>query len=90
MPNPLPLHIFYQAEPEEEGGHCNQYGEHVDNLSAFEAEIALRIARDLDEADVSVEYFARDPDERINRIIYQSDTSGPDDSLEPIRLGPGH
>lgn len=85
-------HLFDMAKPEEQGSFCttDDESEHVQNMSAIDAEIAARTAENIDEAKVIRWDGDDDLDTRYNRVIYEQENDfNPDDDFKQAKYRPG-
>ncbi|MEO1351312.1 MAG: hypothetical protein AAFW84_21300 [Cyanobacteria bacterium J06635_15] len=82
-------HLFWGAEPEEQGSFCDENGEHVENMIAFDAEVANRTAK-ASGAETSWWNFIGDADDRFNRVIYEKENDlVVDDKFKEAKYRPG-
>ena len=82
-------HWFSKAEPEEKGSFCNEEQEHVDNMSAFDAEVMDRTAQ-ADGAETIWWDGDDEVDTRYNHQIMEKDNDlVVDDDFQPAKHCPG-
>ncbi|MEM9815548.1 MAG: hypothetical protein AAF827_03910 [Cyanobacteria bacterium P01_D01_bin.6] len=82
-------HLFWQAEPEELASFCNEEGHHVENMNAFNAEVAHRTAQ-ASGAETSWWDYIGDVNDRFNRVIYEKENDLViDDEFNEAKYRPG-
>lgn len=82
-------HWFSKAEPEEQGSFCNDNREHVQNMSAFDAEVADRTAK-TNGAETIHWSGDEEIDTRYNRVIMEKENDlVSDDEFSQAKHRPG-